>query len=431
MSKRLSRRRFLKSSAAVLALAALPTRLYSFAVMRRAPIRLGIIGVANRGGDNLRELSGLAGVEIAALADVDERYLERAKKAHAGAKTFVDYREMIDAKGLDAVVVSTPDHHHAPATLRALGAGLDVYCEKPLSHTVAEARAMAELAKKNERVTQMGTQIHAGENYRRVVEHIEGGVIGSVGEVYVFCNGKSWSGGDRPREPMSPPKGFHWNLWLGPAPDRPYHSAYHPANWRRFWDFGGGTLADMGCHYADLAFWALKLKHPIKVGAEGPAPHQETTPADFIMHLDFPARDGLAACRLDWHDGGAKPPILKSLGLEAWSNGVLFVGEKGYLIADYDRLVLGPEAKAKEFKRPKATIPPSVGHHREWIDAIVSRGKTTCSFDYSSALSEAILLGNVAFRAKAPFGWNGAKLEADLPAAQALIAKSYRDGWKI
>lgn len=431
MSKSISRRGFLKVTGAAAAAATLNGPSYGFFTIRRRAPRLGIIGVANRGGDNLFELVR-AGAKIAALCDVDERYLDDAKKAHPDAKAFLDYRELIDAKVVDAVVVSTPDHHHAPATLRALRAGLHAYCEKPLAHTVAEARAMADAVRGTELKTQMGTQIHAGENYRRVVEAVRARTVGEISEVHVFCNGKTWSGGDRPKDVQEPPKTFHWDLWLGPAESRPYHSSYHPANWRRFWAFGGGTLADMGCHYTDLAFWALDLDHPTRVAAEGPAPHAETTPSRLVVHLDYPAKAGRSACRLHWWDGGAQPDVLDRLGLAAWQNGVLFIGEKGWLIADYDRLKLGPDDKAKDFKLPPPSIAKSIGHHKEWLEAIEGRGTTTCPFPYSGALTESILLGNVAYRAQKAFSWDAAKLTAvDCPEAQALITKAYRDGWKI
>ena len=233
----------------------------------RRKLRIGVIGVANRGRANL---DGVAQEDIVALCDVDEKYLLEAAKRFPKARLFRDYRELIAMKELEAVVISTPDHHHAIAASRALSRGLDVYCEKPLAHTAPEARRLAVLAEANDRVTQMGTQIHAGSNYRRVVELVRGGAIGGVQEIHVFCNVKAWTAKCRPAETSPVPKQLDYDLWLGPAAQRPFHKSYHPAAWRRYWDFGGGTLADMGAHYMDLAFWATDLKYPTRVEAQGP-----------------------------------------------------------------------------------------------------------------------------------------------------------------
>ena len=258
MTFRISRRSFLKSSALAAASAAVPgaardiTRKI-FASDQK--LRLGVIGVGNRGRDNL---NAVAGEHIAALCDVDTAMLAPARERFPDARVFRDFREMIATMDdLDAVVVSTPDHTHAPAAAAALRRGLHVYCEKPLTHTVREARTLTELARKHDCVTQMGTQIHAGSNYRRVVERIRSGAIGQVYEVHVFCD-KSWSGGERPTDRPPVPETLDFDLWLGPAPERSYHPAYHPAGWRRWWDFGGGTLADMACHYVDLVHCARR-----------------------------------------------------------------------------------------------------------------------------------------------------------------------------
>lgn len=393
-------------------------------------LHVGVIGVAGQGAYNLGGVAG-AGAVIAALCDVDEKRAGKARQQFPQAKFYTDFRQLLDQKGLDAVVIATPDHTHAVAAAAALQAGLHVYCEKPLTHTVHEARVLAELAAKNKRITQMGTQIHAGSNYRRVVELIQAGAIGAVKEVHVWC-GKSWGGGERPKDMPPIPEGLHYDLWLGPAPQRPYHPAYLPFNWRRWWDFGGGTLADMACHYMDLPFWALKLRQPTKVSTEGPPPHPETAAVWLIVHYEFPARDGLPPVKLTWYDGGKRPPHFAEGKLPKWGDGVLFVGDKGMLLADYNNRKLLPEKDFEGFVPPKPTIPDSIGHHKEWIEACKSGGVTTCNFDYSGALTEAVLLGNVAYRLGRPISWDAKNLKATgEPDADRFIRKEYRKPWSL
>lgn len=391
-------------------------------------LRVGVIGVANRGRANL---DGVAGEEVVALCDVDAGYLKGAAERFPAAKTFADFRELIAMDGLDAVVVSTPDHTHAAAAIPALERGLPVYCEKPLAHTVAEARRMAELATEKGVATQMGTQIHAGANYRRVVEAIQTGTIGEVHRVHVFCN-KTWSGGELPTERPPVPEGLNWDLWLGPSQERPYHPTYHPAGWRRWWAFGGGTLADMACHYMDLPHWALHLTYPTAIEATGPEVHPETTPKEIVVRYEHPRRGALRPVDLFWYDGTARPAVLEKLGLQSWGNGVLFEGEEGWLIADYGRFELGPKSRHAETRLPDPYIPNSIGHHAEWIRACKEGTRTTCPFQYSGALSEAVMLGNVAFRAGTRVEWDAANLRVtNSEAAQKLISKDYRAGWKL
>lgn len=389
-------------------------------------LHVGVIGVAGQGEYDLNNVAG-AGAAIVALCDVDERRVGKARERFPNAKFHTDFRRLLDEKGLDAVVVATPDHTHAVATMAALRAGLHVYCEKPLTHTVYEARTVAEAAAKHQRVTQMGTQIHAGNNYRRVVELIQGGAIGAVSEVHVWC-GKSWGGGERPTETPPVPEGLHYDLWLGPAPYRPYHPMYLPANWRRWWDFGGGTLADMACHYMDLPFWALKLRHPTKVEAEGPPPHAETAARWLIVRYEFPAAGDRPDLKLTWYDGGKRPMGFK---LPPWGDGVLFVGSKGMLLSNYDRHVLLPEKEFADFQPPRPTIPNSIGHHREWVEACKTGGTTTCNFHYSGALSEAVLLGDVAYRLGKGFTWDARNLKASEPGADKYLRTEYRKPWSL
>jgi predicted dehydrogenase len=401
-----NRRQFLgfvggTAAAAALGGCQLPVRRPPPKLPKDGPLALGVIGVGGRGWDNLHGVA--PGETIAALCDVDANHLAAAAAVFPLAAQFRDYRAMIAQVPLDAVVISTPDHTHAPATLAALRAGLDVYCEKPLTHTVAEARAIAEAADWHRAVTQMGTQIHAGDNYRRVVELIRAGAIGAVREVHCWV-GKAWGGGERPAGAPPVPPHLDWDLWLGNAPKRPYHPDYHPAGWRRFWDFGTGTLGDMGCHHLDLPFWALELWRPESAGVAGPPPHRETAPTQLRVRWSFAARvaaDGtrLPAIELWWHDGGFRPPQFAQGMLPEWGDGTLFVGAEGMLLADYDRHVLLPEAKFASYRRPPEVIPPSVGHHKEWLDACRTRSATTCHFGYAGPLTETVLMGVAAYRA--------------------------------
>ena len=429
---RVTRRHFLQTTAA--GAAVLGTGVWSASALRvsasaNEKLNIACVGTANRAA---ADIDGLKNENIVALVDVDKVYLDRAAANFPQARTYADYREMLsqEAGKIDAVMVGTPDHHHAPATIRAIRAGLHVYCEKPLTHTVQEARLVAETAKKMGVATQLGTQIHAGDNYRRVVEIIQARAIGDVTEVHVWV-GKGWGGGERPAGGQEPPPNLSWNLWLGAAPVRPFvPGIYHPANWRRWWDFGQGTLGDMACHYMDLPFWALKLRHPTHCEAEGPEVSPETCPLGLIVRYQFPQRDTLPPVKLTWYDGDKIPREVA--GERVPPNGVMFVGTEGKMFADYGRYKLFPTAKFADFKPPAKSIPDSIGHHNEWIKACKEGTPTTCNFDYSGALTEAVLLGNVAYRVGKPLEWDAQNLKAtNCPEADKYISKVYRAGWEV
>ncbi len=424
----ITRRRFVAGAALAGAslIGVAPARARTYQANER--LKIGVIGVANRGRASLE---GVASEEITALCDVDSAYLDAAGAAYPNAQKFADFRRMLDTAKLDAVVISTTDHTHAPSAAMALRNDLDVYCEKPLTHTVHEARVLADLARRHKRVTQMGTQIHAGSNYRRVVEAIRSGAIGTVSEVHVWCAG-GYTGKERPSDTPPVPASLNWDLWLGPAPERPYHPAYVPHQWRGWWDFGNGTLGDMACHHMDLPFWALDLRHPLTVEAEGPTPHPECTPEWLVVRYEFPAREALPAVRLTWYNGHRRPPHFAEGKLPPWGNGTLFVGSKGMLLADYDRHVLLPRESFADYVPPARTIPDSIGHYAEWIEACKSRGPTTCNFDYSGALTEAVLLGNVAFRTGSKIDWDARRLRArGLREADRYLQRRYRKGWRL
>lgn len=431
-SSRLDRRDFLKASgvgAAALSAGVWTQTARSQTTSANEKLAIACIGTANRAGD---DINGVQGEDIVALVDVDSNYLARAAERFPSARTYADYREMLQAEGdkIDAVVIGTTDHHHAPATIRAIRAGKHVYCEKPLTHTVQEARIVTEAAKKAGVATQLGTQIHAEDNYRRVVEIIQSGAIGDVNEVHVWV-GKGWGGGDLPTETTAPPENLSWDLWLGPAPAREYAPGrYHPAQWRRWWAFGQGTLGDMGCHYMDLPFWALDLKYPTHVEAEGPQVHPETCPLGLTVRYQFPERNGLVPVKLTWYDGDHIPKEVA--GQRVPGSGVMFVGTQGKMFADYGSYRLFPQEKFAGFKPPAQTIPKSVGHHQEWIDACKNGTPTTCDFSYSGPLTETVLLGNVAYRTGKALEWDAASLEAtNAPEASKFVSKEYRPGWEV
>lgn len=382
----------------------------------------------------------MLGEQLVAICDVDQRHMQSAlgmieERGVAAPKTFTDFRRLLDECDLDALVVSTPDHVHAHPTLMGLDAGLALYCEKPLAHTVEEVQAVRAAARKAKGPTQMGTQIHAGNNYRRVVELIRGGAIGTVQAVHVVC-GKSWSNG-RYGEVEPVPAHLDWELWQGPIPSRAYSAGLHPAAWRKFWAYGTGTLGDMACHHVDLVHWALDLDVPDTVEAFGPEVHLDGTPDSMHVAWGHGAKGERGAVTVHWYDGSARPTEVPELmrvdgSKDTWDNGSIFVGDKGVLCADYGRYKLYPEADFAEFEAPEPSIPQSIGHHAEWLAAIREGTPTTCDFAYSGALSETVLLGNVAFRTgKRLSGCADGTLLEKVPEAEPYLGAAYREGWSL
>ena len=432
---RMPRRRFLRTSLSLSgAIWVLPAGLRAEEASPNEKLGIGIIGVNHRGRANMNAVSS---ERIVALCDIDERYLGEAAQRFPDAKTYVDWRKMLDQDDLDAVVVSTADQVHALASNWAMRRGLSVYCEKPLAHSVHEARVVQETykARRDKLATQMGTQIHAGDNYRRVVELVQSGAIGAVREVHAWC-GRIGPGGGLPEGEDPVPEHLHWDLWLGPAPWRPYNKQYLPGNltWNRWWDFGNGTLGDMGSHVIDLAFWAMELRDPLTVEAHGDpevaSPH--TNPHWLVVTWEHSATERRGPVTLTWYDGIQRPPSPEGEDLSKWGLGVMFVGEQGTLLADYGRRVLLPQEKFKDFQPPEPTIPPSRGHYAEWIHACKTGEPTTCNFDYSGKLIEHNLLGNVAYRTGKKLQWDPNQLKAsNAPEADAFIRRPYREGWTL
>ncbi len=442
----LTRRAFLQSS--VLAGGAATLSAPAIAQQSNANERLNIaiIGSGGRGAGNLEAVSS---ENIVALCDVYEPALAAAAQKFPQARTFVDFRKLYDhADEFDAVVISICEHTHAFATLPALQLGKHVFCEKPLTHNVWEARIIREAANQARVATQMGTQIHASDNYRRVVELVQSGAIGAVGEVHVWV-GRAWGWHatqedaqaakdivfvqERPTVEDPVPEGLDWDLWLGPAPARPFSEVYFPGpKWYRWWDFANGTMSDLGSHWIDLPFWALGLDYPRTIEASGPPPHPELAPASMQVTYEYGARGDLPATRLTWYQGHEKPQILKDGGIPEWNSGVLFVGEKGMLLADYGRHTLLPEASYADFTPPEPSIPASLGHHAEWLHACKTGAPTTCNFEYAGWLTEANHLGNVAYRAGKKLEWDPVALQAtNAPEAAQFIRREYREPWKL
>lgn len=446
MSRQQTRRQFLRQAAlSGAAIAGAPAFVRSRAANEK--LNLVIIGCGGRGAANM---ASVMSENIVALCDVSEPNLLQAAQKAPSAKQFRDFRKLYDElkdSEFDAVVVSTTEHTHAFATLPALRRKKHVYCEKPLTHSVREARRITEAAREAGVATQMGTQIHASGNYRRVVELLQANAIGPVTEVHVWVS-RAWgrqteeeakrnkdivSVSERPKEEEPVPRGLDWELWLGPAPQRPFHSVYVPGpRWYRWWDFGNGTMSDLGSHWIDLPFWALKLDAPLTVEAAGPSPHAELAPASMSATYRYGARGDLPALSLTWYQGELKPELWKENKIPQWGSAVLFVGSKGMLLADYGKHVLLPEKDFADFKRPAKTIVDSLGHYAEWLHACKTGAATTCPFSYSGPLTEANHLGNVAYRAGKRIEWDAKALRiANVPAAEQYLGREYRKGWTL
>jgi predicted dehydrogenase len=413
-------------------------------------LNIGCIGVGGKGTSDIRSCST---ENIVALCDVDDTQLAQFLKSDRNtpeqkamydkAAKYQDFRVMLEKeKSIDAVTVSTPDHCHAVAAMMAMKMGKHAFVQKPLTHTIKEARILAKTAKEMNVVTQMGNQGHAGEGGRLINEWIWDGAIGEVREVHCWTNRPIWPQGiDAPQEIPSVPSTLNWDVWLGPARFRPYHPAYHPFKWRGFWDFGTGALGDMGAHILDHPFWALKLGHPTTVEASSTPFTKDSCPIAEIVTYKFPQRGDLPPVTLKWYDGGMMPP--RPEGLESGrmmgdsGGGGIFIGSKAMLLfstyGDNPRIV--PEAKMKEYRRPEKTIPRSPGIHEEWIEAIKAGKKSSTDFSYSGKLTEVMLLGNVAVLTeehKTALEWDGEKMEfTNLPEANQFLHFEYRTGWKL
>ncbi|HET6327194.1 MAG TPA: Gfo/Idh/MocA family oxidoreductase [Planctomycetaceae bacterium] len=402
------------------------------------------------GGKGRADIAGCSHENIVALCDCDDGRAAETYKKFPNVKKYKDYRKMLEErKDIDAVLVSTPDHHHAPASVLAMTLGKHVYCQKPLTHSIYEARRMREVAREMKVVTQMGNQGHAFEGARRIVEVFRAGAIGEVREVHCWTdrpNGHWWKQPvavptDRP--PV--PSGLDWNLWLGPAPERPYHRTYCPHDWRAWWDFGSGALGDMACHIVDSAYWALELGAPVSVEATAKGATHESAPAWQIIRFQFPERTSKASgktlppVKLTWYDGGKKPPADLADGNPLPPGGTLWVGSQGtiFTIDDYSIIFrLLPEQKFQGYQGPKPYLPRNprsqFAPYMEWITACKGGPMTQSNFEYASRLTEAMLVGVLAVRLGKKIEWDAESQQAkNAPEAEPLIHRQYRNGWTV
>lgn len=397
-------------------------------------INVAFIGIGGRGRANLDGVvsQGKEDVQVVALCDVDDERAGNAYSKYSQAKKFYDYREMYDqmADQIDAVVISTPDHTHFHPTHAALKLKKHVYLEKPMAHNVREVRILTDLAREQGVATQLGVQRHTIENMHRVVEIIQAGVIGDISEVY--C----WVGGERgmpnvPADKMPVPDSLKWDLWLGPARERDYHKSICPYGWRFWWDYGTGETGNWGCHILDIPYWALGLKYPTRVWAEGPEPDRKRTPKQMSSHFDFPEHEGRRAVTLHWSHDSEGPAILRQKGLSHKGNNTLFIGEKGMLLCGFSQRKLYPQDLNTQI--PEPSIEKSPGFYREWINAIQGGPAATCHFDYSGPMAETVLLGNLAYRSGGEaFDWDSKNLITEgNERAQMLVSDRYRRGWSI
>ena len=431
-NQKISRRGFLGGAAGAAAFTIVPRHVLGGAGNAAPSERLNVacIGIGGMGGAD----SGQMETEnVIALCDVDWKHGADTFKKYPKAKQYKDFRQMLEKeKGIEAVTVSTPDHTHAAASMMAIKMGKHVYCQKPLAHDLHEVRQMTEAAAKHKVMTQMGTQLHAEGYLRQLVEMIKGGVIGKVRRVDIFSD-KDWGGGTRPTDTPAVPETLDWDLWLGPAPYRPYHPVYAPGNWRRWWDFGTGTLGDMGCHIIDPAWWALDLRYPTSVEAEPGPFSDETYPTKTIVKWEFPARGDQPAVTMRWYDGSNRPPRPKELeeGRELPGQGGLYYGDKGVMLAPHgDGARLIPDSRMRGFKAPEQLFERGISHWQEWIRACKGGPKSLSNFDYAGPLAETILLGNVAAKAGAKLEWDGEKFEVtNVGKANNYLRRKYRSGW--
>ncbi|MBW8039456.1 MAG: Gfo/Idh/MocA family oxidoreductase [Planctomycetes bacterium] len=432
----MNRRTFLKQSTALgTGLTILKSGILKAGNSPNEKLNIAVIGVAGRGGSNLNNVKS---ENIVALCDVNAKNLAKAANQFPRAKTYSDWRKCLEQKDIDAVVCSTTDHTHAFVNVWAMNRGKHVYCEKPLANSVQEAHMVrqAYLKNKNKLATQMGTQIHASDNYRRMVELVRGGAIGTVKEARVWC-GRTPKGGSYFPEVKPVPDHINWDLWIGPSPYHPYNPGYFGGclAWNRFWDFGSGQIGDMGSHMMDMAYWALDLKLPTSCEAAGTPVNTDTCPQWLTAEWDHPANDWRPAVKVYWYDGTKKPGMpSEAFNREKLFKGVIFKGDKGWLVADYGWRILMLRGDMTHYESPKSgdLIPPSPGHHNEWIIGCKTGKPTLCNFDYSGALIESNMLALAAYRVGKKLEYNAKNMKAtNCPEADKYIRKTYRKGWVL
>jgi len=442
---KITRRDFISSAAlASAAFTIVPSK-----VMGKNPpsekLNIAGIGVGGIGALNLRNVET---ENIVALCDIDDKFAAKTYNRYPQAKTYRDYRIMLEKqRDIDAVIVATPDHTHAVITMAAIKAGKHVYCQKPLTHDIYEGRMLAKAAREANIVSQMGIQGNSEEGIRLTCEWIWDGAIGNVREVDAWCNlsyyppgHASWSSKllERPEKGLPVPANVDWDIWLGPAPFRPYHWCYHPSTWRCWRDFGSGMLGDRGCHTLDTAFKSLKLTSPTAITATSMGDNKDVHPISSLVQYEFPKRGDLPPVKINWYDGlnAPRPEELED-GRRMGDNegGLIFKGDKGKIMCgtcgDSPRII--PESKMKSYQRPEKTLPRIKGSHEQsWVNCCKAGIKAGADFDYSSALTELVLLGNIAIAVKDKLRWDGENIKfTNNSKANEFIKTKYRPGWSL
>jgi predicted dehydrogenase len=467
-TNRLTRRQFLGSAAAAAGFSVIPgSILAADGTAPNSKTTVGIIGVGGQGTWDMQQLLEFPEIQVVAVADpakrcdysgwwyktdrgteparqaVEEHYAQdKAAGTYKGCTEYADFRQMLENEDLDAVLVATTDNLHAPASIAAMKKGLHCYCEKPLTYTIHEAREMARIAKEKNLATQMGNAGQASEQTRRTAEFIADGAIGKVLHVHDWTNRPVWPQGlPRPTDTPPVPDWLKWDLWLGPAPYRPYNPAYLPVQWRGWWDFGTGALGDMGCHTFDPIFRAVKFAYPVAVEACFTTPvlpglkeyvTTETYPHSSIVRYEFPARGDMPAARLSWYDGGMYPQRPDELeeGRRMRNNGVMYVGDAGVML---DGRII-PESKQQAYEQPPKTLPRSPGHYNEWVNACRGASeKPGANFEFAAVVTETVLLGNIALRfPNTRLKYDAEKMQiTNLPEANEFLHRKYREGWTL
>ncbi|MCX7048087.1 MAG: Gfo/Idh/MocA family oxidoreductase [Candidatus Sumerlaeota bacterium] len=457
-----TRRTFVKTAAA---LTVLPRHVLGGPgnIAPSAKTTLAGIGVGGQGMQNIAAFLDIPEIQVVAVCDVNKEsgeYLswnwsngkeqrgcgrEPGRKAvdgfyaaqqpsgkYRGCRAYTDYRELLEKEDVDAVMIATPDHTHAVITMAALKRRKHVYCEKPLTWSVTEARRVTDAARQAGVATQLGNHGQATEEARIVREMIADGAIGPVHEVQTWSGPRFWRympWEKRPQETPPVPEGLDWNLWLGPAPERPYHPEYCPWTWRNWRDFGTGLLGDLGCHKLSTVFKALKLGHPVSIEGSATNVGTETHPMGEIVRFEFPARGDMPPVTLTWYDGGLKPQIPKELESDRGLADIVYIGEKGTIMGN--RLI--PETRMKAYGRPPKTLPRSPGHYKEFVDACRGGQAAGSNFvDHSGLLSEVCMLGNIAVQAQKKLLWDGPNMKfTNNDAANKLLHREYRAGWSL
>ncbi len=400
-------------------------------------LNIAVIGCGGRGAANLNEVQS---ENVVALCDINSKTLADTAAKFPKATTYADWRKCLEQKDVEAVVCSTADHTHAFVANWAMNRGKHVYCEKPIAISVQEARLLRDTYAKNKGriATQMGTQIHASDNYRRMAELIRDGALGTIKSGHVWCS-RTPKGGSYLPEVVPIPENINWDLWIGPSTFHPYNPEYFNGGclgWNRFWDFGAGQIGDMGSHMMDMASYLLDLKSPTACEAQGtPVVSADTCPEWLTATWEHPANDWRPAIKVQWYDGGKKPGMPSSIfSRENAFKGIIVYGDKGVLYGDYDFRVVILKGDMTQYKAPKKEelIPASPGHHKEWITACKTDKKTSCNFEYSGTLVENNMLALVAYRAGEKLEWDAANMKvANRPEAEQFLRRKYREGWNL